>query len=190
MQFPGVGEMKVPNQEELKQRDKLEDLANLSDDDIRAKLAEWPPYAKMKLADEGQLLIRIQQFKEQRTKIAMDRARELGLINSLTPDQKVKFEKEYWDKKLKMDHELAKQFEPIFKAKDQKLREELFKEFSTPGTLVPPPAPKPPAVPIAQNKPGASTNAPSATPPASTNVPPMPIAQGKPAPGAAAPVAH
>jgi len=191
MQFPGVGEMKVPNQEELKQRDKLEDLANLSDDDIRAKLAEWPPYAKMKLADEGQLLIRIQQFKEQRTKIAMDRARELGLINSLTPDQKVKFEKEYWDKKLKMDHELAKQFEPIFKAKDQKLREELFKEFSTPGTLVPPPpAPKPPAAPIAQNKPGASTNAPSATPPASTNVPPMPIAQGKPAPGAAAPVAH
>jgi len=188
--FPGVGEMKVPSQDELNVRDKLEQLAVLSDDDIRAQLALWPPYAKMKLADEGQLLIRIQQFKEQRTKIAMDKARDLGLLNSLTPDQKVKFEKEYWDKRLKMDHEMAKQFEPILKAREQKLQDELFREFSMPGTAIPaPPPPKPPAAPIAQAKagtpapvvppsaakppttqvaqakPGASTNAPSATPP-------------------------
>ncbi len=34
----------------------------------------------MKLADEGQLLIRIQQFKDQRTRVAMDKARELGAV--------------------------------------------------------------------------------------------------------------
>ncbi len=189
--FPGVGDLKIPSQDELSVRDKLEQLATMSDDDIRTQLALWPPYAKMKLADEGQLLIRIQQFKEQRTKIAMDRARDLGLFNSLTPDQKAKFEKEYWDKRLQMDHELAKQFEPIVKAREQKLRDELFKEFSTVGTAVPPPPapPKPavppaPAQPLAQGKPGATTNAPSATAPA------VPIAQGKPAPGTAQPVAH
>ena len=57
-------------------------------------------------------------------------------MNSLTPDQKARFEKEYWDKRLQMDHELAKQFEPILKAREQKLREDLFREFSTPGTAV------------------------------------------------------
>ena len=185
VQFPGVGEMKIPSPDELNQRDKLEELATLSDDDIRAKLAEWPPFAKMKLADEGQLLIRIQAFKDQRTKVAMDKARDLGLINSLTPDQKVKFEKEYWNKRLKMDHELAKQFDPIVKAQQQKLSEELFREFSTVGTVVPPPpAPKSPTIPVAQTKPAPLTNAPGATPPA------VPIAQGKPAPGTTPPVAH
>jgi hypothetical protein len=183
VQFPGVGELKIPSQDELNQRDKLEQLATLSDDDIRAKLAEWPPFAKMKLADEGQLLIRIQMFKDQRTKVAMDKAHDLGLLNSLTPDQKVKFEKEYWDKRLKADHDLAKQFEPIFKASQQKLNDELFREFSTVGTAVPPPA-RPPAIPVAQAKPAPLTNAPSATPPA------VPIAQGKAAPGVTPTVAH
>jgi len=188
VQFPGVGEMKIPNQDELSVRDKLEQLAVLSDDEIRTQLAQWPPYAKMKLADEGQLLIRIQQFKEQRTRIAMDKARELGLINSLTPDQKARFEKEYWDKKLQLDHELAKQFEPVLKARDQKLKEDLFREFSTPGSVVP----APPG-PVAQAKPG--TPPVSATPPPNSAAKPQtpaatPIAQGKSAPGSTPPVVH
>lgn len=166
VQFPGVGEIKIPSQEELNVRDKLEQLATLSDADIRAQLELWPPFAKMKLGDEGQLLMRIQQFKDQRMRIAMDKARELGIFNTLTPDQKVKFEKEYWDKRLQMDRELAKQFEPVFKARDQKMREELFREFSTTSTNLPgakPPAPaKPGTPPPAQAKspaPAASTTA-------------------------------
>jgi len=164
-------------------RDKLEKLASLSDDQIRAELAQWPPYAKMKLADEGQLLIRIQQFKDQRTKIAMDKARELGLFNSLTPDQKARFEKEYWDKKLQMDHDLAKQFEPALKAREQKMREDLFREFSTPGTAVPPPAPA--SATLAQAKPAAAAPAPAAPQNAPAKPPVIP-----PIAGAAPPVAH
>ncbi len=191
VQFPGVGEMKIPSQDELNVRDKLEQLAVLSDDDIRAQLALWPPYAKMKLADEGQLLMRIQQFKEQRTKVAMDKARDLGLLNSLTPDQKAKFEKEYWDKRLKMDHEMAKQFEPILKAREQKLQDELFREFSMPGTAIPAP-PKPPAAPVAQAKPG--TPPPAVSPPAAKPTT-APVTQVKPgastnAPSATPPVAQ
>ena len=192
VQFPGVGEMKIPSQDELSVRDKLEKLATLSDDQIRAELAQWPPYAKMKLADEGQLLIRIQQFKDQRTRIAMDKARELGLANSLTPDQKMRFEKEYWDKKLQMDHDLAKQFEPAMKAREEKLREDLFHEFSAPGAVMPPPA-NGSAVPLAQTKPAP---APTSPPPASANPPAKPpiippIAEAKTtASGTTTPVAH
>ena len=172
MQFPGVGEMKIPSQEELKMRDKLEQLAQLSDEDIRKQLDEWPPYTKMKLGDQGQMLVRIQQFKDLRSRIAQDKARELGLL-TLTPEQKGKFEKEYWDKRLQMDRDVAKQVEPILKARVQKLQEDLFREFSAPGSVSPPaPAPKP-QPPIAQaNKP-----APPVTPPAVPTVggqPPAP----------------
>lgn len=158
LQFPGVGELKVPSQDELNVRDKLEQLAILSDDDIRAQLAQWTPYNKMRLADEGQMLMRIQQFKDQRTKVAMDKAHGLGLA-SLTPEQKVRFEKEYWDKRLQMDRELAKQFEPIYRAREQKLKEELFREFSS-GTTVPAVPPPQPPKPVAQNQPAASSPAP------------------------------
>jgi hypothetical protein len=148
MQFPGVGELKIPSQEELSVRDKLEQLATLSDADIRTQLDQWPPYGKMKLGDEGQMLIKIQQFKDQRTKTAMAMAHQLGL--TLTPEQQARFEKDYWDKQLQADHELARQFEPVFKAREAKVEEELFREFSTPGTVgVPAQAAKPVPGPVA-----------------------------------------
>lgn len=166
LSFPGVGELRIPNQDEITMREKLEQLATLSDDQIRTKLNEWPPYSKMKLGDEGQLLTRIQQFKDLRSQVAAKKAHELGL--TLTPDQQTRFEKEYWDKRLQMDRDLAKQFQPALKARDQQMREELFREFSSSGTVVPaPPGAKPP------------------TPPATPT--PAPIAQAKPVPPAAAP---
>lgn len=153
LQFPGVGEMKIPSQEELKMREKLEQLAQLSDKDICTQLNEWPPYAKMSLSDQGQMLIRIQQFKDQRTRIAMQKERELGLL-TLTPDQKARFEKEYWDKRLQMDRDVTKQVEPIVKAREQKLQEDLFREFSAPGSVNPSAPVVKPSPPIAQtNKP-------------------------------------
>jgi hypothetical protein len=158
LQFPGVGDLKIPSQEELSERDKLEQLATLSDADIRTQLDQWPPYGKMKLGDEGQMLLKIQQFKDLRTRIAQAQAHQLGL--TLTPDEQARFEKDYWDKQLQMDHELAKQFEPVFKAREAKMQEELFREFSTPGTVgVPPQPPKPPPAPapaaVAQQPPPA-----------------------------------
>jgi len=164
LSFPGVGEMKIPSQDEINMRATLEQLAILSDDDIRKKLSEWPPYAKMKLGDEGQLLIRIQQFKDLRTQIAIKRAHDLGL--TLPPDQQARFEKEYWSKRLQMDRDLVKQFDPIFKARDQKMKEELFREFTSNGTVVPPPPPP----------------APGAKPPAPSPAQAAPLAQAKPAP--------
>jgi len=85
VQFPGIGDMKIPSADELNVRDKLEQLATLSDADIHKQLDQWPPYSKMKLGDQGQLLLRIQAFKEQRTHIAMDKAQALGLYSSLIP---------------------------------------------------------------------------------------------------------
>jgi hypothetical protein len=117
----------------------------------------------MSLRDEGQLLMRIQLFKEMRSKVAKDKAHELGLTN-LTPDQQARFEKDYWSKRLQVDRELAKQFEPALKAREQKMKEELFREFSTPG-VAGVPAPQKPKPPVAQTKPApAPAPAPAPTP--------------------------
>ena len=147
--FPNIGEIKVPSQDELNARDKLEELATLSDADIHAKLDEWPPYGKMSLHDQGALLQRIQDFRDYRTKVAVEKAHQFGLL-TLTPDQQAQFEKDYWDKRLKMERDLAKQFTGILKDKEQKMGQELFREFSasnasSPPSMVPPPTPAPPA---------------------------------------------
>jgi len=147
MPFPDVGQVKVPTVEELAMRDKLERLATMSDDDIRDDLSKWPAFNKMSLADEGAMLTRIQMFKDHRSKVAEERAHALGLL-TLKPDQMQQFETEYWNKRLDMDRDLTKQFDPIYKAREAKMEEELFREFSAPGGPVPPPAPpKPPPAP-------------------------------------------
>jgi hypothetical protein len=159
MPFPDVGEVKVPSQDELKMRDKLEELATLNDDQIREQLQQWPPFSKMSLADEGSMLMRIQQFKDRRHKVAMDARTRLGL-STLTQPQNDQFEKEYWDKRLQMDRDIAKQFEPILHDHEQKFEEDLFRQFSVPAI----------SVAVAQ----AAKPTPSPTPAAAPDKPPMP----------------
>ena len=142
MPFPDIGQFKIPSADELAMRAKLERLITMSDADIRQNLANWPAFAKMSLADEGNMLLRIQMFKDRRAKVAQDRAHALGLL-TLKPDQFQRFETEYWNKRMQMDTELAHQFQPVYQARENKLEEELFREFSTPQAPVP--APKPPA---------------------------------------------
>jgi hypothetical protein len=151
--FPGVGEVKVPNPDELNMRDKLEQLAKLSDADIHLQLDQWPAFGNMSLRDQGAMLQRIQDFRDYRSRVAMQKAHDMGLL-TLMPDQKARFEKDYWDKRLKMDHDLAKQFDPIFRAREQKLQDELFREFSSvsQGPVVQAPKSTPP-VPPPTNKP-------------------------------------
>jgi len=163
--FPDVGAVKVPTRDELNMRDKLEQLALLSDSDIRAQLGQWPAFGKMSLRDEGTMLQRIQDFRDYRAKVAMQKAHDMGLL-TLTPDQKLHFEKDYWDKQLQMDRELAKQFEPILRTRQQKLQDELFREFSSaaPGPVAG--LSKAPPPPPAKIKAKAAASAPAATTPA------------------------
>ena len=158
---PSEAEVRVPKQDDIVRREKLEELAKLSDDDIRKQLSQWPAYSKMSLRDQGNMLQRIQDFRDYHARIADQKAHEMGLL-TLTPDQKAKFEKDYWDKRLKLDEDLVKQFQPIYQAREQKMNDELFREFSmsAPGPApqppkpAPPPANKPPQPPV---KPVAST---------------------------------
>jgi hypothetical protein len=167
MPFPDVGEVKIPSQDELNMREKLEQLAKLSDAEIRTQLAQWPAFSKMSLRDEGAMLQRIQDFRDYRSNVAKAKAHEIGLL-TLLPDQQARFEMEYWDKRVQMDRDLARQFEPIFKAREQKLKDELFREFSSVNQGPVAQAPKPPPA----NKPA------QAPAPATSVVQPMqPIAQ-------------
>ena len=142
--FPDVGEIKVPTQDQLAYREKLEALAALSDDQIRGQLSKWPPFTKMSLKDEGLMLSRIQDFRDYRSKIAQKEAHDLGLL-TLTPDQAARFEKEYWNRRLPMERDLARQFEPILKQREMQLGEDLFREFSSPNGPLAQDPPKPPA---------------------------------------------
>ena len=157
MSFSGFGEMKIPTQDELNMREKLEQLSTLSDADIRAQLAQWPAYSKMNLKEEGGLLQRIQDFRDHRSKVARTAAHDIGLL-TLTPDQQTHFEKDYWAKRLQMEHDLSKQFEPIAKAREDKMNSELFREFSSSNTMGPP-APKSvqKTPPVTQAKPSSQT---------------------------------
>jgi hypothetical protein len=162
MPFPDVGQVKIPSGEEAALRDKIERLTTLSDDDIRKELANWPAFRQMSLADEGEMLMRIQMFKDRRAKQAQDCAHNLGLL-TLTPAQMDKFTQEYWVKRLQMDRDLAKQFEPIYKARKAQLEEQLFREYSTPKkpAVAQKPAAKPqppaPSASFSQAKMGADT---------------------------------
>jgi len=144
MPYPGVGEIKVPSKEELEVRQKLEQLAVLSDAEIRDQLEKWPAFSKMSLGDEGAFLSRIQQFRDYHAKVALEKAHKLGLV-TLNPVQQARFEKEYWNKRLKMDLQLSQQLEPMVKNAGQKLNEDLYREFSSTGALAQ--APKPPGNP-------------------------------------------
>ena len=145
--LPTVGEVKIPSADELNMRDKLEQLATLSDADIRSQLAKWPAYGKMSLRDQGSMLMRIQDFRDYRSNVANRKAHDMGLL-TLTPEQLAKFEKDYWDKRLVMDHDLAMQFTPIFKAAEQKMRDDLYRKYSVvsqgPIAQAPKPAPSAP----------------------------------------------
>ncbi len=168
MPNPDVGQIKIPTGDETALRDKIERLTTMSDDDIRKDLANWPAFKQMTLADEGAMLVRIQQFKDHRAKLAQDCAHNLGLL-TLSPVQMNNFTQEYWQKRLKMEQDLSHQFQPIYQARETKMEEELFREYSTPARPAPP-TPKPvahkPAVPPA---PGASA---PGTPPAPVNTDP------------------
>lgn len=165
-----IGQVKIPSQEEMNMREKLERLATLSDEDIRQDLEKWPAFSKMSLADEGMMFMRIQQFKDRRARFAQERAHALGLL-TLKPNEFDRFEKEYWDKRLQMDRELSKQFEPVFKARESQIEEQLYREFSTPGKSVPPP-PAPAVKPAPPTPPA---------PGAKSSTPPKPTPNAKPA---------
>ena len=159
--LPDVGEIKIPSGDELNMRDKLEQLAMLSDADIRSQLEKWPAYGKMSLRDQGLMLTRIQDFRDYRSNVARTKAHEMGLL-TLTPDQQAKFEKDYWDSRLKMDHDLAKQFTPIFKAAEQKMRDDLYRKYSVVSQGPVAQAPKPTVAPTAAApKPPAGNPAPA-----------------------------
>jgi hypothetical protein len=157
---PSESEVRVPKPDDLVKRQKLEELAKLSDDDIRKQLAQWPAYGKMSLRDQGSMLQRIQDFRDYHARVAQQKAHDMGLL-TLTPDQMAKFEKEYWDKRLKLDQDLTRQFQPIYQAREQKMNDELFREFSSaaPAPAPQPPKPAPPATkpPQPPVKPVAST---------------------------------
>ena len=83
MPFPDVGQVKIPGQDEIDMREKLEAARRPCPTRRSASTSTTGRRSrKMNLADEGAMLTRIQMFKDHRAKVAQDRARALGLTHA------------------------------------------------------------------------------------------------------------
>lgn len=160
---PGVGELRLPTKDELDLREKLERLSGLTDAEIRAELEKWPPYQKMNLYDQGSMLQKIQQFRDYRSRVALDKSKQLGLTLDPNSEQMRRFTNEFWAKKLAMDRQFIQQFTSAYNQQDEQLKETLFREYSTPSPL-PPPSKKATAAPPPKPSAQASTSAPPLPP--------------------------
>jgi hypothetical protein len=110
-------------------RGRLDQLAQLSDEELKAHLEKWPRYKEMTLAEQSRFLMKIAEFRERRKKQAEMKAKELGL--QLTPEEQKEFEKRYWEKRLEMEQQIFQELEPRRKELERQLNELLKTEFGT-----------------------------------------------------------
>jgi len=122
----------IPNRHEVEAREKLQELAKLSDEQLTAELHKWPRYQKMTFGERAKFLQRIQDIRDHRKNMAVNRARELNL--NLNPEQQAAFEKSYWDKKIVAEKQLSAETEPRRKELDEQMNQQLLKEFGSAQT--------------------------------------------------------
>jgi cell division septation protein DedD len=115
----------------------LEFLDDLTDQQIRSELEKWQPYNSMTLGDQGRMLMRIQEFRDRRTKIAQDEAQKLSL-NNLAPADQLAFKKMFWQLQRQVDDQLITEFQSQYDAKEHEMEHALIAKFAP---LVPPRTP-------------------------------------------------
>jgi hypothetical protein len=137
--FAWVGELKLPTKDEISSRDKLEFLGDMSDQQIRDELEKWPPFNGMSIGDQGRMLVRIQEFKDRRSKLAQDEQQKLNLTN-LSPTDQANFKKVFWQMRREIDDDLIADFQARYDAKQAELDHALVSKF-TPLLISPTPTP-------------------------------------------------
>jgi hypothetical protein len=105
----------------------MEKLFQLDDTQAEKELQKWPKYQTMSDEQKNRFRQRLSKMRERRRHVAERKAKELGL--TVPPDIMQTFEKSYWEKRLKADHELWKEIEPKRKAADEQVNAEMLKEF-------------------------------------------------------------
>ncbi|MEI9997724.1 MAG: hypothetical protein WDO13_00375 [Verrucomicrobiota bacterium] len=149
--FPGVGEVKVPKPDELVMRQKLEELARLSDDDIRKQLAQWPAFSRMSCETRGARCCSASRISAITAPATPCRRRTTWACSRSRPTSARSSSANSGTSGCRWTRSWPSSSLPVFQAREQKLEADLFREFSsaTPGPAAPAvPAPRPPAPPV------------------------------------------
>lgn len=126
---PHVGRMMSMDGKENEMRERLGQLATLSDDQLKAELTKWPRYQHMSLGEQSKFLAKLQEIRDRQKAMAAAKARELGL--NLSPEQKTAFESSYLQKRMAMERQLWKEMEPRRRQLESQISQDLMKEFGT-----------------------------------------------------------
>jgi len=102
-------------------------LTMVAKDQLKAKLEEWPPFQKFSEPQKARLVERIEEFRDQARKEALEVAREFQLV--VNPENQEDFIRKYWMEKLAIEKAIREELSPLRKRLEEEGKKRLEKDF-------------------------------------------------------------
>lgn len=102
-------------------------LTMISKEELRAKLEDWPPYQKFSEPQKVRLVERIEEFRDQARKEALEVAQDFQL--AVRPENQEEFIRRYWMEKLGIEKTLREELSPLKKRLEDEAKKRLEKDF-------------------------------------------------------------
>lgn len=102
-------------------------LTLISKEQLQAKLEEWPPYQKFSEPQKARLLERINEFRNQARKEALEVAQDFQL--GVSPENQEDFIRKYWMEKLGIEKALRDELSPLRKRLEGEAQKRLERDF-------------------------------------------------------------
>jgi len=102
-------------------------LAMVAEDQLQAKLEEWPPFQKFSEPQKARLIERIKEFRTQTRKEALEVAQDFQL--AVSPENQEDFIRKYWMEKLAIEKSIREELSPLRKRLEDEAKKRLEKDF-------------------------------------------------------------
>lgn len=102
-------------------------LTMITKEELRAKLEGWPPYQKFSEPQKARLVERIDEFRDQAKKEALEVAQDFHL--AVSPENQDEFVRRYWMEKLGIEKTLREELSPLKKRLEDEAKKRLERDF-------------------------------------------------------------
>ena len=102
-------------------------LTMITKEELRAKLEGWPPYQKFSEPQKARLVERIDEFRDQARKEALEVAQDFQL--AVSPENQEEFVRRYWMEKLGIEKTLREELSPLKKRLEDEAKRRLERDF-------------------------------------------------------------
>jgi len=102
-------------------------LAMVAKDQLQANLEAWPAFQKFSEPQKTRLVERIEEFRGQARKEALEVAQEFRL--SVSPENQEDFIRRYWMEKLAIEKSIREELSPLRKRLEDEAKKRLEKDF-------------------------------------------------------------